>query len=75
MLNNDDKFHLIMELMNANMEDAVLYFTITYDYVEGHPAGWKNLKPVWFDVANCGTRYFLHARWESNSADCICTAK
>jgi hypothetical protein len=59
MINKEDKFHLIMDLMNANMEDAVLYFTLTYDYVEGHPSGWKSLKPVWFDVANCGTRYVL----------------
>lgn len=26
-----------------------------YDYVEDHPAGWDEVKPVWFDVAQCGT--------------------
>jgi hypothetical protein len=55
MVNKQDKFHLLMELMNANMEDAVLYFTITYDFVEGHPSGWDAIRPAWLDVANCGT--------------------
>jgi hypothetical protein len=26
-----------------------------YDYVEGKPAGFAQIKPVWFDVAQCGT--------------------
>lgn len=26
-----------------------------YDFVEDHPAGWDEIKPVWFDVAQCGT--------------------
>jgi hypothetical protein len=56
MVNKQDKFHLLMELMNANMEGAVFYFTITYDFVEGHPSGWNNVRPAWLDVANCGTR-------------------
>jgi hypothetical protein len=56
MVDKEDKFHMIMDLMNENLEDAVLYFTITYGYVDGHPSGWNSIRPAWLDVANCGTR-------------------
>ncbi|KAF2664916.1 hypothetical protein BT63DRAFT_79607 [Microthyrium microscopicum] len=55
MLKPTDKFALIVDLMNDNMVDAVVYLTITYDYVQGHPAGWDDMKPIWFDVAQCLT--------------------
>jgi hypothetical protein len=39
-----------------NMEDRTVYLTMTYDILEGGlPAGWLDIKPVWFDAAQCGT--------------------
>jgi hypothetical protein len=38
------------------MEDKTVYLTMTYDIVEGAlPAGWEDVKVVWFDAAQCGT--------------------
>jgi hypothetical protein len=42
--------------MNMNMEDKTVYLTMTYELLEGAlPKGWKDIKPVWFDAAQCGT--------------------
>jgi hypothetical protein len=41
--------------MNMNAGAKTVYLTMYYDYVEGHPAHFKEVKPVWFDVAQCGT--------------------
>jgi hypothetical protein len=49
------RFALIVDLMNENMEDKIVYLTLTYDYVPGHPADYDDMKPVWFDVAQCLT--------------------
>jgi hypothetical protein len=39
-----------------NMDDRTVYLTMTYDILEGGlPAGWMDIKPVWFDAAQCGT--------------------
>jgi hypothetical protein len=54
-LNPEDKFSAIIDLMNENMVDNTVYMTITYDYIEGHPKGYDNVKPVWLDVKQCGT--------------------
>jgi hypothetical protein len=40
--------------MNMNKEDNTLYVIITYDYIEGRPAGMSEIKPVWLDVDQCG---------------------
>jgi hypothetical protein len=53
-LNPTDKFSFIVDLMNQNMDDRVVYMTMTYDYVEGRPAGLDNVKAVWLDAAQCG---------------------
>jgi hypothetical protein len=38
------------------MVDKVVYLTMTYDIVEGPlPAGWEDVKVVWFDANQCGT--------------------
>ncbi|TLD20160.1 Diphthamide biosynthesis protein 2 [Venturia nashicola] len=38
------------------MDDRVVYITQTYDYLPGPlPAGWQDIKPVWFDASNCWT--------------------
>lgn len=38
-----------------NMVDSTVYLTMTYDFVPGQPDGWDNVKPIWFDVNQCGT--------------------
>jgi hypothetical protein len=55
MINKEDKFHMIVDLMNTSNEDKKAYLTITYDYVMGHPKGWSDVKMIWFDVDNCNT--------------------
>jgi len=50
-----DRFGLIADLMNMNPQSKQVYMTMYYDYVEDHPQGWGEVKPVWFDVAQCGT--------------------
>jgi hypothetical protein len=50
-----DRFALIADLMNMNPTAKQVYMTMYYDYVEGHPSGWGEIKPVWFDIAQCGT--------------------
>jgi hypothetical protein len=50
-----DKFALIVDLMNENMEDKLVYLTMTFDFIPGHPADYDDMKPVWFDVAQCLT--------------------
>jgi len=51
----DDKFAMIVDLMNINMDDRTVYLTVIFDYVPSQPEGWDNVKPVWFDVDQCGT--------------------
>jgi hypothetical protein len=48
-----DRLALIIDLMNQNAEDKVVYLTMYYDYVEGIRKDWTEVKPVWFDVAQC----------------------
>jgi Stress up-regulated Nod 19 len=50
-----DKFSLIVDLMNENMQDKQVYLTMTYDFVDGHPEDYDSVRPVWFDVAQCLT--------------------
>jgi hypothetical protein len=51
-----DKFSFLVELMNMNMEDQVVYITMTYDILDGSlPKGWKDVKTVFLDVKSCGT--------------------
>jgi hypothetical protein len=50
-----DRFRTIVDLMNMNMDDRVVYLTMTYDFLDGPlPAGYLDLKPIWFDVDQCG---------------------
>jgi hypothetical protein len=54
-LNKDDSFRLIVDLMNMNMEDKIVYLTMTYEYLSGPlRAGWMDTKPVWLDIDQCG---------------------
>jgi hypothetical protein len=50
-----DRFGLIADLMNMNPTSKQVWMTMYYDYVEDHPSGWDEMKPVWFDVNQCGT--------------------
>jgi hypothetical protein len=55
-LKSSDKYGFIVDLMNMNMEDKVVFLTMTYDFLDGPlPAGWDDVKVVWFDVNQCGT--------------------
>jgi hypothetical protein len=55
-ITDSDKFHYLVDLMNMNMEDKVVYMTMTYDYIDGPlPANWTETKSVWLDAASCGT--------------------
>jgi len=54
-LKKADKFAMIVDLMNENMQDKVVYLTITFDLVPGLPADYDDMRPVWFDVAQCLT--------------------
>lgn len=50
-----DRFGLITDLMNMNPGAKTVYLTMYYDFLDGHPKEWAEIKPVWFDVAQCGT--------------------
>jgi hypothetical protein len=54
-ISDADKFSVIVEFMNMNMEDKTVYLTVTYDILEGPlPPGWNESKLVWLDVDLCG---------------------
>ena len=37
------------------MQEKVVYLTITYDFLDGIAPGYDDMRPVWFDVAQCLT--------------------
>jgi hypothetical protein len=41
--------------MNMNDAPKEAYLTIYYDYVDGHPTEFQEVKPVWLDAFQCGT--------------------
>jgi hypothetical protein len=43
-LNPTDKFSFIVDLMNQNKEDKVVYMTMTYDYVPSKTSSIENVK-------------------------------
>jgi hypothetical protein len=49
-----DNINLLVELMNMNMEHKLVYLTMTYDIIEGHPFK-EDIKTIWLDERNCGT--------------------
>jgi hypothetical protein len=63
----EDKFQYLIELMNMNMEDQIVYLTMTYDVLPGPlPAGWNVTKSIWLDAGQC-TSSDLPAPQESGS--------
>jgi len=76
-VNTGDKFHLLVDLMNMNVARTPVYLTMTYKYTPANTAGIHNVKPVWLDVAQCGTSEatartgsydLVSAPWASNVA-------
>jgi hypothetical protein len=49
-----DKFSAVLEFMNDNDVDKIVYLTMTYDFIPGHPFQ-DDIRPLWFDVRQCGT--------------------
>jgi hypothetical protein len=76
MVNEKDSFALISEFMNTTPLDHEVFLTVTYDIVDGHPEGWSHLRPVWLDIAQCGTseivpdttgsKFSVKYSWESD---------
>ena len=54
-LHTSDKFSFIVDLMNENQEDKTVYLTLTWDYIPGAQPQMDDMRPVWFDVAQCLT--------------------
>jgi hypothetical protein len=52
-----DDFSLLVELMNENAQDKVVYLTVTYDILEGHPFK-DEPAAVYLDARSCGTVRF-----------------
>lgn len=75
-LNENDKFAILVDLMNTNEEDKTAYLTMTYDIVDGHQKDWDDIKPIWLDIAQCGTseiipqqqsgKFSMTSNWTSN---------
>jgi len=53
-LRANDKFALIIDLMNDSDQDKTVYMTMVYDYVDGWPTTLDHYRPVWLDVDECG---------------------
>lgn len=53
-LKSTDTFAALVELMNMNQADKLVFLTMTYDIVPNHPFK-DDIKIVWFDVRQCGT--------------------
>jgi hypothetical protein len=66
-LKKDDKFHLIVDLMNMAEEDRTVWLTVTFDYVFGHHKDWSDVKPVWLDVNQCGTSEVIPPKNQSKN--------
>lgn len=53
-MNPADQLHLLVDLMNMNEAPQAVYMTLDYDFVPGSTPGTKNVRPLWFDAAQCG---------------------
>lgn len=49
-----DRMGLITDLMNMNPDAKDVWLTMYWDYIEGHPKHFAEVKPVWLDVDQCG---------------------
>lgn len=53
-LGQQDRIAAIIDLANENVSDEVVYFTMIWDYLEGHTLK-HNARMVWHDIRNCGS--------------------
>src|ERR1700759_2593712 len=54
-LRKTDEYRYIVDLMNMNMKEEIVYVTMMYDFFDGPmQEGWMDLKPVWLDADQCG---------------------
>lgn len=57
-MSNDSIFMMAIELMNASNKQLPVYFTMSYEYVDGEVAkDYKEAIPVWLDITGCGVGY------------------
>lgn len=52
-LNDQDKLSMVLELKNELNVAKQVYFTVTFEYIPGKPAGYKDVKPLWMDAQDC----------------------
>ncbi|QDS77030.1 hypothetical protein FKW77_006552 [Venturia effusa] len=73
-LRAEDKLGTLIDLANMNADDKTLYYTMVWDYIEGH--GLQNdVSMAWNDIRNCGsseanppekqTKFTLDNTWTS----------
>lgn len=53
-IRTSDKFAALLEIMNENSQVEIVYFTMIWDILDGHPLPYEPLT-IWHDVRNCGT--------------------
>lgn len=53
-IREQDKFALLLELMNENGKDETVYFTMVWDILDGHPLE-HDVQLIHHDIRNCGT--------------------
>jgi hypothetical protein len=54
LIKSDDTMSAIIELMNMNADHKDVYMTMVWEYIPKIPSDFKNAKPVWLDVFQCG---------------------
>jgi hypothetical protein len=53
-IREEDTFAALIDLANENPEDAVVYFTMIWDIIDGHRLP-GDVTMVWHDIRNCGS--------------------
>jgi hypothetical protein len=53
-LSKEDKMSMVLELKNDATIPKNVYFTVTFEYIPGKPAGYKPVKALWMDAQKCG---------------------
>jgi hypothetical protein len=66
-IREEDKFAAIIDLANENPQDAVVYLTMTWDILEGHPLP-GDVTMVWHDIRNCGSSEANPPKGQSKSS-------
>jgi hypothetical protein len=50
----EDKLSMKLELKNEALVPRKVFLTITWEFIPGKPEGYKNVKTLWLDAAECG---------------------